>query len=177
MLFLPSYTLLPLRGTSPQGETRNLEGLPMNCSTGMELGEALRNTESYRKRTDAVSPPSTMPLILRKGTRPFHRAAQKHGYKSVPDSIAGLSKSGANAEHTGKSCSRLELVVRECGLMLQGMVSVFLIGCEAFYESAEFVPVSLGPGKSGREIGSLYTGIHGFLSAKAAFRPEYSRYT
>ena len=24
--FLPSYTLLPLRGTSPQGETRNLEG-------------------------------------------------------------------------------------------------------------------------------------------------------
>ena len=106
-----------------------------------------------------------------------NRTAQKHGYKSVPDSIAGLSESGANAEHTGKSCSRLELVVRECGLMLQGMVSVFLIGCEAFYESAEFVPTSLGPGKSGREIGSLYTGIHGFLSAKAAFRPEYSRYT
>ena len=45
----------------------------------------------------------------------------------MPDSIAGLSKSGANAEHTGKSCSRLELVVRECGLMLQGMVSVFLM--------------------------------------------------
>ena len=55
--------------------------------------------------------------------------AQKHGYKSVPDSIAGLSESGANAEHTGKSCSRLELVVRECGLMLQGMVSVFLFCC------------------------------------------------
>ena len=49
-------------------------------------------------------------------------AVQKHGYKSVPDSIAGLSESGANAEHTGKSCSRLELVVRECGLMLQRMV-------------------------------------------------------
>ena len=45
-------------------------------------------------------------------------AAQKHGYKSLPDSIAGLSESGVNAEHTGKSCSRLELVVRECGLML-----------------------------------------------------------
>ena len=56
-------------------------------------------------------------------------AVQKHGYKSVPDSIAGLSESGANAEHTGKSCSRLELVVRECGLMLQRMVSVFLFCC------------------------------------------------
>ena len=74
-------------------------------------------------------------------------AAQKHGYKSLPDSIAGLSESGVNAEHTGKSCSRLELVVRECGLMLQGMVSVFSIGCEAFYESAESVPISPGPGK------------------------------
>ena len=50
----------------------------------------------------------------------------------MPDSIAGLSESGANAEHTGKSCSRLELVVRECGLMLQGMVSVFLFCCHAF---------------------------------------------
>jgi hypothetical protein len=46
-----------------------------------------------------------------------------------------------------------------------------------FYESAEFVPISLGPGKSGREIRNLYTGIRGFPSAKAAFRPEYSRYT
>ena len=80
--------------------------------------------------------------------------AQKHGYKSLPDSIAGLSESGVNAEHTGKSCSRLELVVRECGLMLQGMVSVFLFDCLAFYESAEFVPIF--PGKSGRKIRSLY---------------------
>ena len=44
-------------------------------------------------------------------------------------------------------CSSPELVVRECGLMLQGMVSVFSIGCEAFYESAESVPISPGPGK------------------------------
>ena len=80
--------------------------------------------------------------------------AQKHGYKSLPDSIAGLSESGVNAEHTGKSCSRLELVVRECGLMLQGMVSVFLFDCLAFYESAEFVLIF--PGKSGRKIRSLY---------------------
>ena len=89
--------------------------------------------------------------------------AQKHGYKSLPDSIAGLSESGVNAEHTGKSCSRLELVVRECGLMLQGMVSVFLFDCLAFYESAEFVLIF--PGKSGRKIRSLYTGIRdSFLS-------------
>ena len=80
--------------------------------------------------------------------------AQKHGHKSLPVSIAGLSESGVNAEHKGKSCSRLELVVRECGLMLQGMVSVFLFGCLAFYESAEFVPIF--PGKSGRKIRSLY---------------------
>ena len=101
------------------------------------------------------------------GPRPFHRAAQKHGYKSVPDSIAGLSESGANAEHTGKSCSRLELVVRECGLMLQGMVSVFCFVVILFCESAESVPTSLGPGKSGREIGSLYTGIHGFPTCQS----------
>ena len=44
-------------------------------------------------------------------------------------------------------CSNPELVVRECGLMLQGMVSVLSIGCEAFYESAESVPISPGPGK------------------------------
>ena len=35
--------------------------------------------------------------------------------------------------------------------MLQGMVSVFSIGCEAFYESAESVPISPGPGKRGEE--------------------------
>ena len=95
--------------------------------------------------------------------------AQKHGYKSLPDSIAGLSESGVNAEHTGKSCSRLELVVRECGLMLQGMVSVFLFDCLAFYESAEFVLIF--PGNRGGKSGAC-TGIHGVLSVKAAFRPN-----
>ena len=93
--------------------------------------------------------------------------AQKHGYKSLPDSIAGLSESGVNAEHTGKSCSRLELVVRECGLMLQGMVSVSLFCDYTFCESAESVPISLGPGTGGREIGSLYTGIHGFPTCQS----------
>ena len=103
--------------------------------------------------------------------------AQKHGYKSVPDSIAGLSESGANAEHTGKSCSRLELVVRECGLMLQGMVSVFLFDGHAFWnlQNPFRFPWALGNrgGKSGTCIQELVV----FLSAKAAFRPEYSRYT
>ena len=81
------------------------------------------------------------------------KAAQKHGWSSVPVSIAGLSESGVNAEHTGKSCSRLELVVRECGLMLQGMVSVFLFDCLAFYESAESVslPRRRGAGGENRE--------------------------
>ena len=104
--------------------------------------------------------------------------AQKHGYKSVPVSIAGLSESGANAEHTGKSCSHLELVVRECGLMLQGMVSVFLFDGHAFLRICRIRSDFPGPREVGeRKFGSLYTGIHGFLSVKAAFRPEYSRYT
>jgi hypothetical protein len=67
----------------------------------------------------------------------------------VPDSIAGLSESGVNAEHTGKSCSHLELVVRECGLMLQRMVSVFLIGCEAFLRICRIRSDFPGPRKIG----------------------------
>ena len=86
--------------------------------------------------------------------------AQKHGYKSLPDSIAGLSESGVNAEHTGKSCSRLELVVRECGLMLQGMVSVFLFDCLAFYESAESVLLPRRRGSRREKTGAC---IQGFL--------------
>ena len=91
------------------------------------------------------------------------KTAQKHGYKSVPDSIAGLSESGVNAEHTGKSCSRLELVVRECGLMLQGMVSVFLIGGLALIYSAESVLLPRRLGSRREEAGNLYTGILYFL--------------
>ena len=78
-----------------------------------------------------------------------NRTAQKHGYKSVPDSIAGLSKSGVNAKHTGKTCSHLELVVRECGLMLQRMVSVFLFVGHAFLRICRIRSVFPGP----REIG------------------------
>ena len=103
--------------------------------------------------------------------------AQKHGYKSLPDSIAGLSESGVNAEHTGKSCSHLELVVRECGLMLQGMVSVFLIGCEAFLRICRIR--SDFPRPREVEEGNREP-VQGFMASffvKAAFRPEYSRYT
>ena len=47
------------------------------------------------------------------------KAAQKHGWTSVPVSIAGLSESGVNAGLQEETpCSNPELVVRECGLML-----------------------------------------------------------
>ena len=83
----------------------------------------------------------------------------------MPDSIAGLSESGANAEHTGKSCSRLELVVRECGLMLQGMVSVFLFDGHAFWNLQN--PFRFpGAGEREGKIRSLYTGILDFFLSK-----------
>ena len=111
-------------------------------------------------------------------SRPFFsvmkKTAQKHGYKSVPDSIAGLSESGANAEHTGKSCSRLELVVRECGLMLQGMVSVFLmLSCFNLFCRIRFASQAPGEPERGSRKSVYRDSL--FPSAKAAFRPEYSR--
>ena len=60
------------------------------------------------------------------------KTAQKHGWASVSVSIAGLSESGVNAEHTRKSCSCPELVVRECGLMLYRMISVLWLDCHGF---------------------------------------------
>ena len=87
----------------------------------------IRSFYSGKRGDEEIFIISSSPLFVYGKT-----TAQKHGYKSVPDSIAGLSESGANAEHTGKSCSHLELVVRECGLMLQGMVSVFLFCCHTF---------------------------------------------
>ena len=109
----------------------------------------------------------------------YKKTAQKHGYKSVPDSIAGLSESGGSAEHTGKSCSHPALVVRECGLMLQGMVSVFFLCCHTFFlricRIRSHVP---GPrGHGGVKSGACIQGFMAFLPAKAGFRPEYSRYT
>ena len=73
------------------------------------------------------------------------------------DSIAGLSESGVNAEHTGKSCSHLELVVRECGLMLDGMISVLWLDCHGLTYSAESVLPSRRPGSRRGESGkSVY---------------------
>ena len=92
------------------------------------------------------------------------KTAQKHGWASVLVSIAGLSESGANAEHIGKSCSRLELVVRECGLMLQGMVSVFLIDCEAFLRICRIR--SDFPGKIGEENQEPVQGFMAFFLSK-----------
>ena len=73
--------------------------------------------------------------------------------------------------------STLLLSSGNAGSCCKGWYPCFCLRVILFYESAESVPTSLGPGTWGREIGSLYTGIHGFLSVKAAFRPEYSRYT
>ena len=115
-----------------------------------------------KKRYEEISIISSYLFVYGKMT------AQKHGYKSVPDSIAGLSESGANAEHTGKSCSRLELVVRECGLMLQRMVSVLLFDGHAFLRICRIRFDVPGPREvGGREIGSLYTGIHGFPTCQS----------
>ena len=71
----------------------------------------------------------------------------------------------------------LNLSSGNAGSCCKGWYPCFCLVVKLFYESAESVPTSLGPGTWGREIGSLYTGIHGFLSVKAAFRPEYLRYT
>ena len=71
----------------------------------------------------------------------------------MPDSIAGLSKSGVNAKHTGKTCSHLELVVRECGLMLQGMVSVFLmLSYFNVFCRIRFAPQAPGAGERKQEV-------------------------
>ena len=67
----------------------------------------------------------------------------------MPVSIAGLSESGGSAEHTGKSCSHPALVVRECGLMLQRMVSVFLFDGHTFLRICRIRSGFSGP----REVG------------------------
>ena len=104
----------------------------------------IRSFYSGKRGHEEISIISSWPLFVY-----GKMTAQKHGYKSVPDSIAGLSESGANAEHTGKSCSRLELVVRECGLMLQGMVSVFLFDGHTFLRICRIRSGFSGP----REVG------------------------
>jgi hypothetical protein len=41
--------LIPSTRLPPQGETRNLEGLPLVYPTGMELGKALRIGPNFRR--------------------------------------------------------------------------------------------------------------------------------
>jgi len=76
------------------------------------------------------------------------KAAQKHGWFSVPVSIAGLSESGVNAvlQEGDFLQYSVELVVRECGLMLYRMISVLLLDCHGLTYSAESVLPSRRPG-------------------------------
>ena len=75
-------------------------------------------------------------------------------------------------------CSSPELVVWECGLMLDEMISVLWLDCHGFNVFCRIRSALKPPSAPERgNAGNLYTGIHWFLSAKAAFRPEYSRYT
>ena len=159
-------------------------------------------------------------------------AVQKHGYKSVPDSIAGLSESGANAEHTGKSCSRLEpwkhwfirrikfhmdflfnasssvslnsplfastdslhwTKIQEWNLItiesvLPGRPGMrahaakdgnpcFWLVVKLFTNLQNSFRRPWAPGNRGGKSRTCIQGFLAFLSVKAAFRPEYSRYT
>ena len=88
------------------------------------------------------------------GKRCFMHDKNTDGYPCQSVLRASQNQASTLDCRKGTPCSNPELVVRECGLMLQGMVSVFLFDCLAFYESAEFVPIF--PGKSGRKIRSLY---------------------
>ena len=134
-------------------------------------------SESYRKRTDAVSPPSTMPLILRKGLGLFivqHKNTDTNPCQTV---LRASQNQAPTLSIQESPAAALNLSSGNAGSCCKGWYPCFCLVVKLFYESAESVPTSLGPGTWGREIGSLYTGIHGFLSVKAAFRPEYSRYT
>ena len=90
------------------------------------------------------------------------KAAQKHGWYPC-QSVLRASQNQAAA------LNRRKILRQPCSCR-PGMrahaardgIRAFAIGYYAFYESAESVPISLGPGKSGREIRNLYTGTRGF---------------
>ena len=82
------------------------------------------------------------------------------------DSIAGLSESGGNAKSQEKSCVNPALVVRECGLMLQGMVSVLLRLIIMLFTNLQNLFCFPGAGEREGKIGSLYTGILDFFLSK-----------
>ncbi len=61
----------------------------------------------------------------------------------------------------------LNLSSGNAGSRCKGWCPCFCLIVLLFCESAESIPTSLGPGKSGRKIGSLYTGIHGFPTCQS----------
>ena len=61
----------------------------------------------------------------------------------------------------------LNLSSGNAGSCCKGWYPCFCFVVKLFYESAESVPTSLGPGKSRRGIGSLYTGIHDFPTCQS----------
>ena len=95
---------------------------------------------------------------------------------SEPVSIAGLSESGGNAKSQENPASTLLLSSGNAGSCCMWMVSVLLRWVIIFFTNLQnpfrFPGAGEWEGKSG-----ACTGIHGVLSVKAAFRPEYSRYT
>ena len=86
------------------------------------------------------------------------KAAQKHGWYPS-QSVLRASQNQASTLDCRKeiSCSSPELVVRECGLMLDEMISVLWLDCHGLTYSAESVLPSRRPGSRRGESGkSVY---------------------
>ena len=93
--------------------------------------------------------------------------AQKHGYKSVPDSIAGLSESGGNAKLQEKPASTLLLSSGNAGSCCKGWYPCFCLVVLLFTNLQNSFRCPWAPRHGGREIRSLYTGIHGFPTCQS----------
>ena len=150
----------------------------MNCSTGMELGEALRiGSNHIGKELTLFLRPLRCHLFCGRGLGLFivqHKNTDTNPCQTV---LRASQNQAPTLSIQESPAAALNLSSGNAGSCCKGWYPCFCLVVKLFYESAESVPTSLGPGTWGREIGSLYTGIHGFLSVKAAFRPEYSRYT
>ena len=116
----------------------------------MELGEALRIGPNYRKRTDAVSPPSKAPLFPQKGLWLFIRQ-HKNTDTNPCQTVLRASQNQAATLNCRKNlrqpCScrpGMRAHAAKDGIRVFDVVILF-------YESAEFVPTFRGPGKWGRE--------------------------
>ena len=150
----------------------------MNCSTGMELGEALRiGSNHIGKELTLFLRPLRCHLFCGRGLGLFivqHKNTDTNPCQTV---LRASQNQAPTLSIQESPAAALNLSSGNAGSCCKGMVSVFLIDCEAFLRICRIRSVFPGPGKSGREIRNLYTGTHGILSVKAAFRPEYSRYT